>query len=190
MACFEAQDKPLPAATMPINLDKPDKQQQWNIYMNDEKATGGINPTTDIRRTTGIAPIKTGSGRKMTRKMHGHEKQMRLRGQLPPAIQPPGTLRIVCISDMHGWAKIDANGKSVIDIPDGDVLVCAGDIFSHGHGREIKAFDLFLATLPHRHKIVIAGNHDPDAGYVWRRWCHTNEVQSVLDVTRQYLRVH
>lgn len=122
--------------------------------MNDEKTTGDIKPTT------GIALIETGSGQKMTRKMRGQEKQARLRDLLPPAIQPAGTLRIVCISDIHGWARIDANGKNVIDIPAGDVLVCAGDIGSHGYEREIKAFDLFLATLPHRHKIVIAGNHD------------------------------
>ncbi len=45
-------------------------------------------------------------------------------------------------------------------IPPGDVLVHAGDITGHGTIDEIKEFNEFLGSLPHSHKIVIAGNHD------------------------------
>jgi len=64
-----------------------------------------------------------------------------------------GTLRIVAISDTH-------NLHRKIRIPDGDVLVHAGDISMEGDLRDVEAFDAFLGTLPHRHKIVICGNHD------------------------------
>lgn len=47
-----------------------------------------------------------------------------------------------------------------ITIPDGDVLIHAGDFSAHGSIDEQEAFDQFLGTLPHPHKIVIAGNHD------------------------------
>jgi len=45
-------------------------------------------------------------------------------------------------------------------IPDGDVLVHAGDLTRRGRLSEVEALDAFLAGLPHPHKIVIAGNHD------------------------------
>ena len=40
------------------------------------------------------------------------------------------------------------------------MLLHAGDITSAGEAHEIVAFNKWLGTLPHRHKIVIAGNHD------------------------------
>lgn len=67
------------------------------------------------------------------------------------------TVRIVCISDTHGHHED-------LDIPPGDILIHAGD-FSSGtdpfkERRELEAFNAWLGTLPHAHKIVIAGNHD------------------------------
>lgn len=62
-------------------------------------------------------------------------------------------LRIVAISDTHGhrpWFRI----------PDGDVLVYAGDITRHGRLEEVINFNKFLGILPHSFKLVIAGNHD------------------------------
>ncbi|MFZ5857906.1 MAG: metallophosphatase domain-containing protein [Chloroflexota bacterium] len=64
-----------------------------------------------------------------------------------------GTLKIVAFSDTHGrrpWFKI----------PDGDVLVFAGDMTLHGRLDEVAKFNAFLGSLPHHHKLVIAGNHD------------------------------
>lgn len=62
-------------------------------------------------------------------------------------------MRVVLLSDTHGH-------HDSIDIPDGDILIHAGDFSSHGSIDEQELFDAFLGTLPHSHKIVVAGNHD------------------------------
>ena len=49
---------------------------------------------------------------------------------------------------------------NIDEIPDGDVLVHAGDLTNTGGLKEIREFCSWMATLPHQHKIVIAGNHD------------------------------
>ena len=62
-------------------------------------------------------------------------------------------MRIVCLSDTHGFHE-------GLDVPDGDLLLHAGDATKHGSLEEVAAFNGFLGTLPHPHKVVIAGNHD------------------------------
>jgi predicted phosphohydrolase len=62
-------------------------------------------------------------------------------------------MRIVCLSDTH-------NRHAAIRVPEGDLLLHAGDATMHGTPEEIRAFDAWLGTLPHPHKVVIAGNHD------------------------------
>ena len=59
-----------------------------------------------------------------------------------------GKLRIVCISDTH-----NCHGK--IAVPDGDVLIHAGDFTYRGTAGEIEAFNSWLGTLPHKHKVWI-----------------------------------
>ena len=61
--------------------------------------------------------------------------------------------RIVCISDTHDL-------HDALEVPDGDVLLHAGDFTGNGAPERIEAFDDFLGRLPHAHKVVIAGNHD------------------------------
>ena len=62
-------------------------------------------------------------------------------------------MRVVCISDTHGMHR-DYN------IPNGDVLVFAGDMCSIGNLDDITDFNTFLGELPHKHKVVVCGNHD------------------------------
>jgi Icc-related predicted phosphoesterase len=63
-------------------------------------------------------------------------------------------VRIVCISDTHGQ-------HAKLSVPDGDILIHAGDFAAFGDTPiEIIDFNQWLGTLPHRHKVVIAGNHD------------------------------
>ena len=62
-------------------------------------------------------------------------------------------MRIVCISDTH-------NRHDALRVPDGDLLVHAGDMSGQGSPDEVRAFAAFLTSLPHRDKVVIAGNHD------------------------------
>ena len=68
-------------------------------------------------------------------------------------------MRVICMSDTHGLHR---NTK----VPDGDVLVFAGDITSRGASYELVDFNEWLGELPHSHKIVVAGNHD---------WCFQND---------------
>ncbi|HNC86640.1 MAG TPA: metallophosphoesterase, partial [Agitococcus sp.] len=62
-------------------------------------------------------------------------------------------LKIVVISDTHGL-------HDLLTIPDGDILIHCGDMTEYGLIEEIEEFDEWLGTLPHKHKIVIAGNHE------------------------------
>lgn len=62
-------------------------------------------------------------------------------------------MRIVCLSDTH-------NHLDRIDVPDGDLLIHAGDFTGRGTQPEVERFAEVLAALPHAHKVVIAGNHD------------------------------
>lgn len=67
----------------------------------------------------------------------------------PPRNKP--TVKVICISDTH---------NNTLNIPNGDVLIHAGDLTSAGTVQEIQAQLDWLASLPHREKIVISGNHD------------------------------
>ena len=62
-------------------------------------------------------------------------------------------LRVVCLADTHGRF-------SHLRIPRGDVLIHAGDLTSTGSLPELGVGLAWLGTLPHRHKILVAGNHD------------------------------
>lgn len=81
-----------------------------------------------------------------------HQLLLRLRGN--PRLPPPDAhpIRVVCISDTHTleWPEV----------PDGDLLIHAGDLANDGSVCEIQAAVDWLRSLPHPHKVVIGGNHD------------------------------
>lgn len=60
--------------------------------------------------------------------------------------------RIVCISDTH----LAHDFK----IPDGDILIHAGDLTVNGTYIQTANVGNWLRSLPHKHKVIIAGNHD------------------------------
>jgi Icc-related predicted phosphoesterase len=61
--------------------------------------------------------------------------------------------RIVCVSDTH-------NRHERVRLPEGDVLIHAGDLTMRGRRDEIyRAFE-WLSKQPHRRIVVIPGNHD------------------------------
>lgn len=62
-------------------------------------------------------------------------------------------MRIVCLSDTHDAFR-------GLEVPPGDLLVHGGDLSRRGRIEEVEASAEWLRSLPHRHKIVIAGNHD------------------------------
>lgn len=68
----------------------------------------------------------------------------------PPKDNPP--IRVVCLSDTHDGI--------VANIPDGDLLIHAGDLTTDGTVADIQRQIDWLDALPHRHKVLVAGNHD------------------------------
>ena len=62
-------------------------------------------------------------------------------------------MKIVIISDTH-------NQLSKMNIPDGDILIHAGDATGRGREYEIEDFNAELGALPHKVKIFVPGNHD------------------------------
>jgi len=72
-------------------------------------------------------------------------------------------MKIVAFSDTH---MLHEN----VEIPDGDLLIFAGDMSICKTVQDVSQFNDFLESLPHPHKIVVGGNHDhllaysPDIG--------------------------
>ena len=83
--------------------------------------------------------------------------------------------RIVCLSDTH-------NCSEQIKVPDGDVLIHAGDATIRGTRDEIVFFNEWFAALPHRYKIFVAGNHD------WLFQTNPSAAEELLDARIVYLR--
>ncbi|RVD87085.1 uncharacterized protein DFL_005332 [Arthrobotrys flagrans] len=63
------------------------------------------------------------------------------------------TIKIVCVSDTH-------NDDCASKIPDGDIFIHAGDMTDFGTLEELQKAYNWIISLPHRTKIVVAGNHD------------------------------
>lgn len=80
-------------------------------------------------------------------------------------------LRVVCISDTHSLHRN-------VQVPEGDLLIHAGDQCNHGLPSELRSFGRWYRSLPHAHKVLIAGNHDwpwlrrRRYGLMWLRGCH------------------
>ncbi|RUS71448.1 hypothetical protein EGW08_020789, partial [Elysia chlorotica] len=68
-------------------------------------------------------------------------------------------IRFVCMSDTHGRVE---NGNFAARVPDGDVLLHAGDFTMYSDIEEYIAFNKFLEKLPHKVKVAIPGNHELD----------------------------
>lgn len=58
---------------------------------------------------------------------------------------------VVCVSDTHNCQP---------ELPEGDILIHAGDLTQAGTLKEIQDTIDWLDSQPHRYKVVIAGNHD------------------------------
>lgn len=62
-------------------------------------------------------------------------------------------MKITTFSDTH---MLHENAT----IPDGDILIFAGDMAVCRTIQDVASFNTFLKNLPHTHKIVVGGNHD------------------------------
>jgi Icc-related predicted phosphoesterase len=66
----------------------------------------------------------------------------------------PSILRLVLLSDTHELHR-------EVDVPAGDILIHAGDFTMFSKNlEEIVDFNNWLGELPHRHKIIVPGNHE------------------------------
>ncbi|MDX1457403.1 MAG: metallophosphatase domain-containing protein [Marinobacter sp.] len=79
-------------------------------------------------------------------------------------------MKLTIISDTHGMYR------QIGSIPDGDVLIHAGDSLGRGTLEELEDLNDWFSTLPHRHKILIAGNHD---------WCFQNDPENARRLVTQ-----
>ena len=63
-------------------------------------------------------------------------------------------IKVVCIADTHELHR-------ELTVPDGDLLIHAGDFTFFGNSeRTLRDFNEWLGELPHRHKVVVPGNHE------------------------------
>lgn len=77
-------------------------------------------------------------------------------------------MRLVLLSDTHN------HPLSKWLVPDGDVLVHSGDFLKGKKLDVVRKFNDELGELPHRHKIVVAGNHD------WPLMLEPDEARALL----------
>jgi Icc-related predicted phosphoesterase len=76
-------------------------------------------------------------------------------------------MRIVALADTHTFeADLGA-------LPEGDVLVHAGDLCRGGRLDELVKVAKWLKAQPHAHKVVVAGNHD---------WCFVREFGAAREM--------
>jgi Icc-related predicted phosphoesterase len=66
-------------------------------------------------------------------------------------------IRLVIISDTHG---LHHGLKKFGDLPEGDILIHAGDVSNIGEIYDIERFVNWFASQPFDQKVFIAGNHD------------------------------
>jgi len=64
-------------------------------------------------------------------------------------------MKIVALSDTHS-----RHHEMTYSVPNGDILIHAGDFSNCGRANEIYDFLSWYASFPHQYKIFIAGNHD------------------------------
>ena len=62
-------------------------------------------------------------------------------------------MKYIAISDTHGCHR-------QLNLPQGDVLLHAGDVCNQGNREEVADFLKWMSELDFEHKILIRGNHD------------------------------
>jgi len=121
--------------------------------------------------------------------------QNRIRGFGDIAREDHST-RVVCFGDTH-------SRHEEIVIPEAEVLVFTGDCTDPGSSvsneKQIRNFNQWLGTLPHKHKFVVAGNHDPEKGvsltdlrnlFTNARYLQDESVEIFLSNNRKTLKIY
>jgi Icc-related predicted phosphoesterase len=84
-------------------------------------------------------------------------------------------LKFTCISDTHGK-------HNSLQLPEGNVLIHAGDVSSMGKEYEVLNFLDWFAKQDYEYKIFIAGNHD----FYFERM-HDADIQNIIPSNIIYL---
>lgn len=92
--------------------------------------------------------------------------------RLPPKLSG-NDVRVVCISDTHEQVPSS--------IPDGDIVIFAGDLTNSGTLSKIQEQINWIASLPHAVKIVVAGNQDTFLDPRTRKTLEEKDRDGVLD---------
>lgn len=95
---------------------------------------------------------------------------------------------LVSISDTHGC--------EIKNIPDGDVFIHCGDYSDYGEYEDTENFLRQISELPHKHKIVIPGNHEVAICPIWANKDFIvgmddslKERQEILELIKSYKNV-
>ena len=83
-------------------------------------------------------------------------------------------MKIICISDTH-------NQHHEINVPQGDVIIHAGDFTDAGSKKETMDFLKWFSNLDHTYKILVAGNHD---FYIEK---HLDSIEDIIPENITYL---
>ncbi len=95
-------------------------------------------------------------------------------------------MRIVAVADTHLF-------HDELVVPDGDVFVHAGDMCRGGSLDELAVAAAWIRSLPHRHKVIVAGNHDwafvhtpADARALFAGCTYLEDTEATIDGVRFY----
>uniref|UniRef100_A0A023F627 Putative metallophosphoesterase domain-containing protein 1-like isoform 1 n=1 Tax=Triatoma infestans TaxID=30076 RepID=A0A023F627_TRIIF len=89
------------------------------------------------------------------RELSATQKVMKITVPTLPKSLSNDKIRIVCMSDTHSLTP-----HIKFNIPNGDIFIHAGDFTRCGAEEEVIEFNNWIGKLPHKYKIVIAGNHE------------------------------
>ncbi|XP_011503727.1 PREDICTED: metallophosphoesterase MPPED2 isoform X2 [Ceratosolen solmsi marchali] len=112
------------------------------------------------------------------------QRVIKINTKIPTDETPKNKLRVVCMSDTHSMIQYIK-----FNIPNGDVFIHAGDFTKCGSLQEVIDFNNWIGNLPHKYKIVIAGNHElsfdptfthPFSNHQSRNW-HMITKTSIFD---------
>jgi predicted phosphodiesterase len=71
-------------------------------------------------------------------------------------MQEQKAVRVIVMSDTHDFH----HNINVSELPEADIFIHCGDFTQASSIEELASFRQFLTSLPYKHKIVVAGNHD------------------------------
>ncbi|XP_050423284.1 UPF0046 protein C25E10.12 [Adelges cooleyi] len=102
------------------------------------------------------------------------QKCMKIQPPVPKGPVGNNKVRVVCMSDTHSKTSL-----LKFDIPFGDIFIHAGDFTSCGGLDEVIEFNKWLGTLPHKLKIVIAGNHELSFDSTFTQQSNLNDIPTL-----------